>query len=210
MNNLADRDRQTPQNSFQEIESLERDLVLAREIQDSQTEAQLLIKLGSIYYSESNYNQALECYQQSLSKAQEIINLKLEALSLLSMGWVYQRIEAKTGKFEQMLECHHQCFAIAEEISDLWLLASVQVSLGRTYQILEDYDKAISYSQQGLAIAQQINALSLEEGASETLKMANEALGTEQQNIENQDILPPGELVLSQIGLAANSLKLRK
>ncbi|MEG4272652.1 MULTISPECIES: hypothetical protein [unclassified Microcoleus] len=40
--------------------------------------------------------------------------------------------------------------------------------------------------------------------------MANKALETQQQNIETPDILPSGELVLSQIGLAANSLKLRK
>ncbi len=73
MRNITSRDIQISSYSNPEIDSLERDLVIAREIQDSKTEAQLLIKLGSIYYSETNYDKALECYQQSLNKAQEII-----------------------------------------------------------------------------------------------------------------------------------------
>lgn len=210
MNNVADNNQQIQKDDSQELGFLQQDLAQSRKIQDSRREAQLLIKLGSNYYSSSNYDQALECYQQSLNTAQKIPDRRLEALAMFGLGWVYQIIEANGGKYEQMLECHHQCLAIAEEISDLWLLASVQVSLGRTYQILGNNDKAISYSQQGLDIARQINALSLEEGVSETLKMVNEALGTQQQNIENQDILPSGELVLSQIGLVPTSLKLRQ
>lgn len=50
----------------------------------------------------------------------------------------------------------------------------------------------------------------MEEGACETLKMAAEALEKQQPTVEYQDVIPSGELVLSQIGLDATSLKLRK
>lgn len=210
MSDFAGNNQQVPRDDSQAIESLEQDLALAREKRDTQKEIKLLIKLGSIYYSGSDYDQALKIYQESFIKAQEITDHQLRALSLLGLGWVYQRIEAENGKFEKMLECHHQCLAIAEEISDSWLIASVNVSLGRTYHVLGNNDKAISYSQQGLAVAKQIHASSLEEAASETLKMVDEALGKQQPMVEYQDVIPSGELVLSQIGLDATSLKLRK
>jgi tetratricopeptide (TPR) repeat protein len=73
MSDFAENNQQALRDDNQEIESLQRDLALAKEIQDSEREIRLLIKLGSNYYSANNYEQALKCYQESLSKAKEIL-----------------------------------------------------------------------------------------------------------------------------------------
>jgi len=59
MSNVADNNQQAQKDDSQELESLQQDLARSRKIQNSRREAQLLIKLGSIYYSSSNYDQAL-------------------------------------------------------------------------------------------------------------------------------------------------------
>lgn len=148
-------------NHFQ-IHTFISELTEARSVKDRRREVRLLINLGNEYYFQSDYDQALLCYQESLTITREIKDRRLEGLTLLSMGWVYQQIEAKDAQYKQMLECHHQSLTIGREIGDTWLEGSALVALSVTYEQIKDHLEALKYSNLALAIARKLHNLNWE------------------------------------------------
>ena len=199
----------SPYNNIEdESELIDVFQILARiaDEKDSLALVKLLNKLGSYYYFEKQYTDALYYYQQSLTIAQAIPDRHLEALTLLNLGWIYARLASQDGQYKQMLESHHQCLEIAQSINDRWLIASSSISLGQTYLELKQYNQAIDYTQPSLVIAQEIHDLSLELQALSILRQSYIALGEEiPQRLTS--VIPSGESVLKELKINSADLK---
>ncbi|NJN11057.1 MAG: tetratricopeptide repeat protein [Richelia sp. RM1_1_1] len=212
MSNFSEPNQPNSPNYSQEIQSLQQDISQASFTQDHYSESQLLIKLGSVYFSQNQTDQAFESYKKSIAIAQQIGERRVEALALLSLGWVYQKIEENRGTYKQMLECHHQCLVIAREISDRWLEASASVCLGYTYQQLKKYEQAVEYLEQGLIIAREIHDLTLETNSLNALKNIYNTLDEEKISIEKVEVelTPSGKSLLKELGIVPNALRRAK
>jgi len=130
-------------------------LVIARKLGNLQQEYLALSSLGSNYGILGDNSKAIEFYEQALTLAQEIGNPEQEASALNTLGSMYFSISPQEYQ-AQVINYHHQALTIARAIGDLWEEYRSLNGLSGIYSFLEDYDTAIEYSQQTLAIAPQL------------------------------------------------------
>ena len=68
------------------IECLEQDVAIAREQGDRLMETQAWVSLGSVYWSQKNYEKALAAYERSLNLARQVNYSRGEGIALSNMG----------------------------------------------------------------------------------------------------------------------------
>ncbi len=120
--------------------------------QDSKAEAYRLIKQGNQQHNISQFEGALQSYQQALNIYRTIQFRQGELWALGGLGLTYDSL----GKYDKAIEYQLQSLAIAQEITDRFGEGTALGNLGNAYYALGKYDKAIEYQLQSLAIAQEI------------------------------------------------------
>ncbi|KAM3090576.1 CHAT domain-containing protein [Phormidesmis sp. 146-35] len=125
---------------------------IAQTIDARKTEADRLMRQGIRQYRVSQFEAALQSWQQALAMYREIKDRLGEGAALGNLGNAYQDL----GNYAKAIKYHEQHLAIAREIKDRLGEGQSLNSLGNAYQDLGNYAKAIKYHEQHLAIAREI------------------------------------------------------
>jgi tetratricopeptide (TPR) repeat protein len=100
----------------------------------------------------SQYQLAIDFYQQSLEIQREIGDRQDEAASLGNLGNAYESL----GEYQRAIDFQQQSLEIRREIGDRQGEANSLGNLGNTYQSLGEYQRAIDFYQQSLEIQREI------------------------------------------------------
>ncbi|MEE3719799.1 tetratricopeptide repeat protein, partial [Tumidithrix elongata RA019] len=153
---------------------------IAQNTTTRKAEADRLYYQGIQQWKISQFEAAVQSWQQTLTIYRDIKDRQGEGSSLTGLGLAYQKL----GKYDNAIECHLQALAIDREIkyklSEGWSLGN----LGLAYYSLGKYDKAIEYQQQSLAIAREIKERLGESIALGNLGLAYYSLGKYDKAIE--------------------------
>lgn len=109
--------------------------------------------LGSLFYYQNNYIQALDYYEKSYDLAKAIQNQKIIYNCLAAFGSTYEA----QNKLELSLEYQLQSLAIADKIDYQTGLAYSYHNLGSNYLSRKQYDQALVEFRKSLEIKQQLN-----------------------------------------------------
>ncbi|MCF4967770.1 CHAT domain-containing tetratricopeptide repeat protein [Nostoc sp. CMAA1605] len=126
--------------------------VLAQTPQDRKAEADRLFQQGIEQYQTSQFEAALQSWQQVLIIYREIKTRLGEGATLGNLGLAYYAL----GDYSKAIDYHQQSLVIAQEIKDRNGEGAALGNLGIAYYALGDYSKAIDYHQQSLVIAREI------------------------------------------------------
>ncbi|HLO47896.1 MAG TPA: tetratricopeptide repeat protein [Kamptonema sp.] len=145
-------DRLYRQGRYQEaLVTLQRALVIVREIGDRQGEGIILTRLGRTYDALKEYERSLEIYQQSLAIARQRNDRPNEGVIIDYIGRVYDSM----GQSQKALNFQQQALAIFREIGNRRNEGIVLGNIGRIYQNQKLYDKALETYQQTLVIVRE-------------------------------------------------------
>jgi CHAT domain-containing protein/tetratricopeptide (TPR) repeat protein len=171
--------RLLPNSQFKIINSQ----VLAQTPVERKAEADRLLQQGLQQFQISQFQAALQSWQQALIIYREIKDRQSEGIALGSLGVAYQSL----GDYAKAIEYEQQWLAIAREIKDRQSEGKALGNLGNAYRNLGDYAKAIEYQQQWLAIAREIKDRQSEGMALNNLGNAYNFLGNYAKAIEYQE-----------------------
>jgi tetratricopeptide (TPR) repeat protein len=142
----------------------------------------ILIQLGLAYFSLSEFNQAIDFYDQALSLARKLGDRNGEANSLNNLGNAY----CSLGQYQQAIQFQQQSLGIRREIGDLNGEAASLGNLGVAYLSLGQYQQVIHLYQQSLEIHREIGDRNGEAASLGNLGVAYASLGQYQQAIQFQ------------------------
>jgi tetratricopeptide (TPR) repeat protein len=125
---------------------------LAQNPAGPKAEADRLFNQGIQQAQMSQFQAALQSWQQALIIYREIKDRQSEGKALGNLGLAYLNL----GDYTKAIEYQQQKLAIAREIKDRQNEGAALGKLGLAYLNLGDYAKAIEYQQQKLAIAREI------------------------------------------------------
>src|SRR5919202_1185428 len=126
--------------------------VLAQNPAGRKAEADRLFNQGLEQFQTSQFQAALQSWQQALIVYREIKDRQSEGKALGNLGIAYLSL----GDYAKAIEYAQQQLAIAREIKNRQSEGKALGNLGLAYLNLGDYTKAIEYAQQQLAIAREI------------------------------------------------------
>ncbi len=175
------------------IASLEQGLAIAKEINNQNLEkiaqenlqlaqnqsdprkvkADGLLNQGISLLNTSQFEAALQSFQQALIIYREIKDRQGQGNALGNLGIVYQYL----GDYAKAIDYEQKTLAITLQIKDRKGEAAALGNLGIDYYSLGDYAKAIDYHQQSLAIAREIKDRLGEGQSLGNLGLAYDALG---------------------------------
>ncbi|BAY22589.1 TPR repeat-containing protein [Calothrix sp. NIES-2100] len=152
--------------------------VLAQTSADRKAEAHRLLadsllQQGIEQYQTSQFEAALQSWQQALIIYRQIKDRLGEGNALGNLGLAYHAL----GDYTKAIDYQQQRLAITREIKDRKGEGAALGNLGIAYQALGDYTKAIDYLQQTLAIAREIKDRLGEGNTLGNLGIAYHALG---------------------------------
>ena len=136
------------QNSTSQIQNFR---VLAQTPDAQKAEADRLLEQGIEQYRTSQFDAAIQSWQQALTLFREIKNRKAEGSVLNNLGLVYRDL----GQYSKSIEYLEQSLAIAREINDRQQEGTCLGNLGNAYAALGKYDKAMELYEQSLALARE-------------------------------------------------------
>ncbi len=116
--------------------------------QDRQAEANRLLKQGIQQFQTSQYQAALQSWQQALAIFQAIKDRNGEANALMNLGNAYLPL----SQYNKAIEYYQQALPLFRAVQDRNGEASTLNNLGATYGSLSQYNKEIEYYQQALPI----------------------------------------------------------
>jgi CHAT domain-containing protein/Flp pilus assembly protein TadD len=126
--------------------------VLAQTPADLKVQAYQLFQQGIGQYQISQFEAALQSWQQALTFYQQIKDREGERKSLGNLGLAYRAL----GNYAKAIDHLQQTLDIAREIKDRQEEGNALLNLGVTYRNLGDHTKAIEYLQQTLNIVREI------------------------------------------------------
>jgi CHAT domain-containing protein len=156
--------------------------VLAQTQDARKAEADRLLQQGIEQFQTSQFEEALQSWQQTLTIYREIKHRLGEGQSLGNLGIAYDAL----GDYAKAIEYHQQSLAIAREIKDRLGEGPSLGNLGIAYYSLGDYAKAIDYQQQSLAIDREIKDRLGEGPSLGNLGVAYDSLGDYAKAIDYQ------------------------
>ncbi|HBB32051.1 MAG TPA: Fis family transcriptional regulator [Cyanobacteria bacterium UBA8803] len=154
--------------------------VLAQTPDAQQAEANELFQQGIQQYQVSQFQAAIQSWQEALTIYREIGNRQREGSTLGNLGVAYYSL----GDYAKAIDYHQQRLAITREIGDRHGEGQSLGNLGLAYNFLGDYAKAIDYHQQRLTIAREIGDRHGEGQSLGNLGISYHALGNYAQAIE--------------------------
>ena len=140
----------------------------------------ILIQLGSTHHSLSEFNQAINFYDQALSLARKLGDRNGESASLGNLSSAYGSL----GQYQQAIQSQQQSLQISKEIGDRKGEANSLGNLGSAYYSLGQYQQAIQFQQQSLEIRREIGDRNGEATSLLNLGSAYYSLGQYQQAIQ--------------------------
>ncbi len=147
---------------------------------NASSQINILNELGAAYYSLSEYNRAIEFYQQALEISRKITDRTGEANSLMGLGNAY----CSLGQYQQAIQFYQQQLDICGEIGDRNGEANSLMGLGIAYKSIGQYQQAINFHQQSLEIDREIGDRNGEAASLNNLGEAYRNLGQFQQAIQ--------------------------
>src|SRR5919202_1675719 len=156
--------------------------VLAQTPDSRKAEADRLFQQGLEQYQTSQFEAALQSWQQALTIYRQIKDRQREGWVLGGLGLAYNSL----GDYAQAIDYQKQWLAIAREIHDRQYEGKALGNLGLAYIDLGNYTQAIDYSKQFLAIAREIHDRQSEGAALGNLGVAYYSLGDYAQAIDYQ------------------------
>jgi CHAT domain-containing protein len=142
--------------------------VLAQTSADWKVAAYRLFQQGIQQYQTSQFEVALESWQQALTMYRKIEDREGERTVLGNLGLAYRAL----GNYAEAIEYLQQSLTISRELKDRKQEAYALGNLGVTYRNLGDDAKEIEYLQQSLNIARELKDLKGEGNALSNLGVA--------------------------------------
>jgi len=140
-------------------------LEIARSLNHEKEEGRCLNHIGIYHRGLDNYSQALKNYNEALRIAKETKNIKEISVCLNNIGIVYDDM----GNYEKALECLKESISIDRQRGDDSYIVIDLNNIGVTYRkkaLLsnnkEDFDNALEYFNDCLALARKINDIKRE------------------------------------------------
>jgi CHAT domain-containing protein len=159
------------------------EMAVAQTVDQRKVEADRFLQQGIQQYQVSQFEAALQSWQQSLKLYREIKNRLGEGNALGGLGIAYKSL----GNYPKAIEFQEQSLAIAREIKDRLGEGNALGNLGIAYRNLGNYPKAIEFYEQLLAIAREIKDRLGEGGALGNLGIAYYSLGNYPKAIDYQE-----------------------
>ena len=156
--------------------------VAQSQVDPRKAEGDRLLQQGIQQHQTSQFEAALQSWQQALLLYRKIKNRFGEGQTLNALGVVSNSL----GNYAKAIEYHQQSLAIAQEIKDRRGEGAALINLGLAYFSLGNYAKAIEYQQQSLAIVREIEDRQDEGNALGNLGLAYFSLGNYAKAIEYQ------------------------
>ena len=122
------------------------------EIGDRRNEANMLGNLGSVYYNQGQYKEAISHYEQSIEIFRSIANPRGEGIQLGNLGIVYSSI----GQYEQAITYYTESIAIARDIGSRSSEGNTLGNLGTMYVRLGQYEQAIDCYKQAIKLIKEV------------------------------------------------------
>jgi tetratricopeptide (TPR) repeat protein len=116
-------------------------------------EAYRLIEQGNQQYKTSEFQAAIQSWQQALTLYQKIGERPGEAIALINLGHAYFSL----GEYQKALEFYQQSLVIQQEMKERSGEANALSHLGEVYRLLGQYQKAIEFYQQSLSLIREIS-----------------------------------------------------
>jgi len=141
-------------SEYTKSDSLERiALALAHNLKYGRGEADANIGIGSIYYRQGNYADALKYQLQALSIAEKIKYKKGMAGALTNIGNIYD----DQNNHDLALEYYMKSLKIYEELNDKVDMSSDYGNIGLVYMSEDKYNEALAYQQKALMLDKELN-----------------------------------------------------
>jgi CHAT domain-containing protein/Flp pilus assembly protein TadD len=153
---------------------------LAQTMQDQKAEADRLLQQGIQQFQTSQFEAAMQSWQQALQIYRELKDRQSEGAALGNLGLAYYSL----NNYEKAIDYEQQLLLIAREINDRQSEEAALGNLGLAYYSLRDYEKAIGYGQQVLAISRESHDRQSEGKALGNLGLAYGSLGSYEKAIE--------------------------
>lgn len=153
--------------------ALKAGLNAAQQLNDQQSEAELLSKLGNSYRSLGQMKLAIESYEVGLIVARQVGARKWEGACLGNLGLTYREL----GQPKRAVKCYEEALAIAKSINDQRYQSVWLGNLGNAYRDLGSITVAIEHLKQALVIACNIGDRREECYRTGSLGLAYEAQG---------------------------------
>jgi len=143
-------------------------------------EADRLKEQGIQQFQRSEFQGAIQSWQQALQLYQTLGDREGEGRTLNNLGGAYFSL----GEYAKAIEFFQQSLAIAREIGDRTGEGRAIGNLGNIYSSVGDYAKAIEFFQQSLVLAREIGDRAVERAALNNIGLARHFLGKYEQAIE--------------------------
>ncbi|WP_242046816.1 CHAT domain-containing protein [Calothrix parietina] len=169
----------TPQVSAQSRDAY-RYRILAQSNDARKAEADRLLQQGIEQFQISQFDAALQSFQEALDIYQAIKDRQGEGKSLGNLGNAYNMM----GDYPKAIEYYERSLKIFQETKDREEKSIALGNLGLAYNMMGDYPKAIEYHQQSLKIAREIKSRQVESNALGNLGLAYYGLGDYPKAIE--------------------------
>ncbi|MEJ6483807.1 tetratricopeptide repeat protein [Nostoc punctiforme UO1] len=138
------------------------------------------LQQGNQQFDISQYQAAIQSWQQALAIYQELKNRYGESNSLMGLGIAYSSL----GQYAKAIEFYQQSLVISHDIGDRNGESNSLMGLGIAYKSLGQYAKAIEFYQQSLAIKRDIGDRNGESKSLNNLGNAYSPLGQYAKAIE--------------------------
>lgn len=115
-------------------------------------EAEHLRELGSIERTQSNYQQALQCFEQALRIFQKYGAPASEGYVLGNIGSVHR----EQGQFEQATQCVQQGLTLVRSVNDKRGEGTLLGIFGNIYRVQGKHERALDLFKQALDISRQV------------------------------------------------------
>ncbi|MEO1350651.1 MAG: CHAT domain-containing tetratricopeptide repeat protein [Cyanobacteria bacterium J06635_15] len=126
---------------------------IASDFEVQQLEADRLFLQGGQQYQVSQFQAALQSWQQALEIYQSIGMSETAVYALSGIGNAYFSL----GQYQQASSFYHQSLEMADDLGDRQAQATALGNLGLIYEALGQYQQAIESHQQSLAVDRAIN-----------------------------------------------------
>jgi signal transduction histidine kinase len=133
--------------------------------------------MGSVFYLQSNYPEALVYFQRALKINRELNNVDELPACYSNLGLVYNHM----GYYDEALKSHLQQLSYNEELGNHRGEAFSNLHIGNVYNSMDENDKALTYYENAKMIAEQI-------GDTNAIGTSLMNMGVAQQSLKNYEI----------------------
>ena len=122
---------------------------LAQEINYKKGQARSLVIVGIVKKIKSKFEESIQCFEQALT----LYELEKDSINIADCLSKIGLIHCNQASFEEGLKYFYKSIDVNTKINHLEGLATNKMNIGKVYSYLEDYSKAIKYTEEALAIS---------------------------------------------------------